>query len=276
LFPLPFRDRRASLEKASRHGSLRAGHAWIVAACVLAAAVPQVARAAPPAGPPHVDTPAVSDPMLAPPPPAPSQVASWDEALTLLREHSPEYIASYESVERAAAQSRIALAAVLPTLTAQGSYTHQFHTETFSFAGQNIVAPYADTLVASASVQWNIVNPRALYAIGTAHENVRATELSFQDRRRTIALTLVHAMLSTLAASRVAELNRVGLRSALERLVLTQTRLQFGQGTPVDVDRAEQDVAASRATLIAGDETLRQAREALGAALGSTTALSAP
>ena len=44
--------------------------------------------------------------------------------------------------------------------------------------------------------------------------------------------------MATLAAERIAELNRVGLRTALERLTLTQTRLRFAKGTPLDVDRA--------------------------------------
>ena len=220
--------------------------------------------------------PAVSDPMLAPPPAAPRQVKSWDEALALLRAHSPDYITSYESVRRAEAQSRIALAAVLPTLNAQGSYVHQFFTETIPFGGASFVTPPPDLFAAGATLQWSVLNPRAMYAVGTARDNVRATALSFEDKRRVIALTVVNAMLSTLAAARVAELNRVGLRSALERLALTQARLQYGQGTPLDVDRAAQDVAASRALLISGDEALRQSREALGAALGSTTAMAAP
>jgi outer membrane protein TolC len=214
--------------------------------------------------------------MLTPPPAAPRQVKSWDEALSLLRAHSPDYITSYESVLRAEAQSRIALAGVLPTLNGQGSYLHEFFTLTIPFGGANIVTPPPDVFAASATLQWNVLSPRAIYAVGTARENVRATALSFEDRRRMLALTVVNAMLSTLAASRVAELNRVGLRSALERLALTHARLEYGQGTPLDVDRAAQDVAASRALLISGDEALRQSREALGAALGSTTAMAAP
>ncbi len=234
------------------------------------------AKAAPGYEEPHADTPLVSDAMLAPPPPAPRQVSSWDDALALLRSHSPEYIESYESVQRAEAQSRIALAAVLPTLSAQGGYVHQFMTESVTLAGVTFVTPPPDTFSAGATLQWNVLAPRAIYAVGTARRSARATALSFEDKRRTIAVTVVNAMLATLATARVAELNRVGLRSALERLALTQTRLQYGQGTALDVDRAAQDVAAARALLITGDESLRQSREALGAALGSTTATSAP
>jgi multidrug efflux system outer membrane protein len=217
----------------------------------------------------------VSDPLLAPPPPAPREVKSWDEALDLLRAHSPDYISSYQSVVRAAAQSRIALAAALPTLNAQGTYVHQFLTETIPFGGATLVVPPENTWGVNATAQWTI-SPRAIYAVGTADKNVEATNLSLSDKRRTIAGTVVGAMLSTLAASRVAELNRVSLRAALARLALTQTRLQFGQGTPLDVDRAEQDVAAARALIVSGDETLRQSREALGVAFGSPIATAAP
>jgi len=81
---------------------------------------------------PAYHPPAVSDPMLAPPPAPAQQIKSWEDALVLLRAHSPDYIASFESVKRAEAQSRIALAAILPVLSGQGSYIHQFVTETIA------------------------------------------------------------------------------------------------------------------------------------------------
>jgi outer membrane protein, multidrug efflux system len=244
--------------------------------CIVAAGwLASATASAQPKEQPEFHPPPVSDPMLAPPPPAPRQVASWDDALALLRAHSPDYISSYETVLRAEAQSRIALAAVLPTLNAQGTAVKEA-TETIAIAGLSLQSPPPNLLSVSATLQWSVLNPRALYAVGTARENTKAAALSFEDRRRVIALTVVNAMLSTLAAARVAELNRVGLRSALERLALTQARLQYGQGTPLDVDRAAQDVAASRALIISGDEALLQAREALGAALGSTTPIAAP
>jgi outer membrane protein, multidrug efflux system len=226
-----------------------------------------------PPAPAAAESPA--DPLLTPPPPAPREVRSWDDALALLRAHSPDYITGYQSILRAAAQSRIALAAVLPTLTGQGSYIHQFFTESIPFDGAVLVAPPVDTFAATATAGWNI-SARGIYAVGTADKNIAATKLSFEDKRRLIATTVVGAMLATLATARVAELNRVGLRAALERLALTKSRLEYGQGTALDVDRAEQDVASARATIISGDEALRESRENLGAALGSPIATAAP
>src|SRR5277367_5408537 len=96
---------------------------FVAAACLATAGATANAQPQPE---PAYHPPPVSDPMLAPPPAPAQQIKSWDDALALLRTHSPDYVASYESVKRAEAQSRVALAAVLPVLSGQGSYVHQF------------------------------------------------------------------------------------------------------------------------------------------------------
>lgn len=228
-----------------------------------------------PAGAPAVAQPEVSDPMLAPPEAAPAELRSWDEAIAMMR-RSPSYLTSAAEVERALAQRRIALAAVLPTLTGSAGYLHNFNTVTIPSGGSTIVAPPATIWSASATASWNIVNPRGIHGIGTADLATGVAHLTLADRRRVLAGSVISAMLATLAAGRVAELDRVGLHTALERLALTQTRFRLSRGTELDIDRAQQDVAAARALLINGDEALRQAREALGQALGSATPLAVP
>src|SRR5579859_2998389 len=121
-------------------------------------------------GPAPSSTP-TSDALLAPPPEAARLIQSWDEAIALIRAQSPDYVSSYESVVRAEAQRRIALAAVLPVLNAQGSYIHQFHNEVITFPTTpplSFVSPPSDTFTVGASVAWSILNPRALYAVATA------------------------------------------------------------------------------------------------------------
>ncbi|HEY1557501.1 MAG TPA: TolC family protein [Kofleriaceae bacterium] len=220
-------------------------------------------------------TPEVTDPMLAPPAPAPMELHSWDEALQMLR-RAPDFLTSVAAVERAVAQRRIALAAVLPTLVGQGSYVHNFNTLSVPFGTSTLIVPPPTVWSATGTASWNAINPRGLYGIGTADLQIEVASLSLADRRRVLATSVVSAMLSSLAAARVAELDRVGLRAALERLVLTRTRLEFAKGTALDVDRANQDVAAARAQLIDGDESLRQSREALGEALGTATPIAVP
>jgi outer membrane protein TolC len=214
--------------------------------------------------------------MLAPAPPAPLRVASWDEVLRLIRTKAPSYTTSAQAVEVAQGAARIALAGVLPSLTVEGGFTHQFLSETVTLGGQSFVTPAPNVVTAQGTLAWNVFSPRALHGLGTAHRSVDAANLSFEDARRQIALGAVDVFLATLAQERVSELNRVGLRTALERLALTEGRLRFGQGTQLDRDRALQDVVTARDQLITGDESLRQSRESLGLLLGLEGQVDAP
>ncbi len=262
-------------------------HFLIALVLALVVGLPVSARAAPPDTPgAGLQPPVVDDPMLAPPPPPARSIASWDDALALIRAQSPDYRSAAEAVRRASAQREIALAAVLPTVGAQAAYTHQFLSPLkATLAGltpNNTIVPFpfstppTDVTTLGGTVSWTAINPRGIYGVGTADRAIEASERTFEDQRRQVASAAVDAMLATLAAARVAELNRVGLRASLERLALTRARLQFGQGTELDVDRALQDVAASRLAIVSGDESLQRAREALGRELGSRDALSPP
>jgi outer membrane protein TolC len=262
-------------------GALLMGVSWVHPAL----AVPE------PPTPAAVETDAAADAMLAPPPPAPRIVASWDDALALIRAKAPDYLSGAEGIRRAEAQREIALAAVLPTLSAQGQYTHQFlspfQANLAGVAGNpnaasprvvsfTLVSPAVDDVQVGATLTWSPLNPRSVYGLGTAKRQIEEAQLTFEDQRRRIAIAAVDAMLATRTALRVAELNRVGLRAALDRLSLTRARLAYGQAPAVDVDRALEDVATARQTLLRGDESLRQAREALGVLLGSATATAPP
>jgi outer membrane protein TolC len=224
--------------------------------------------------PPSMPVPTVSDPMLSPQPDASKKIQSWNDALSLVRSRSPDYLINFDTIARAEAQTRIALASLLPTVNGQGTYAHNFLQISVPLGPVTITTPPADVFTAAASASWVPLNARAYYDYETAKKAVNATTLTFEDKRRQIAANVVTAILATLSSARVADLNRVGLRSSLERLHLTEARLQFGQGTPLDVDRANADVAASRRSVIDGDESVRRAHEALGVALGSRDPIS--
>jgi outer membrane protein TolC len=60
----------------------------------------------------------------------------------------------------------------------------------------------------------------------------------------------------------------VGLRDALERLSLAEKSTRAGASTEIDLARTRQDTELVRAQVVSADESVRQAREALGLALG--------
>jgi outer membrane protein TolC len=237
---------------------------------------PQPAAAPAPAMP---VTPEVDDPMLAPVPRPSTEISTWEDALKFVRARSTDLRIAVEQVVRAEAASRIALAGALPTLNASGDFTHNFifvnstgPTGAKDAAGtpiyKTVGSPYPSYFNGSALLTQPVLALRAWYNIGTASRNEDIARLSVEDAKRTIALNVANAIVGVVTAERLAELNRVGLRNALARLDLAQRKSTLGSGTGLDVVRARQDVETARATLVSGDESLRQAREALGLALG--------
>jgi outer membrane protein, multidrug efflux system len=216
--------------------------------------------------------PEVSDPMLVELPRPQRQLGSWQEALTQLRARSTDLATAYAEVLKAEAQSRIALAALLPTITGTATVTHQLITSQ-SNAGYvstttSTVSTSSDTLAGSLSLTQPLVDVKAWYDLRTARAAEVIQRLGVQSVKRSMTLSLATAVVSVVTAERVAEINRLSLRSALELLELTKKKAVLGTAMGLDVVRAEQNVSSTRSSIVSGDESLRQAREALGLALG--------
>lgn len=251
-----------------------------------------LAQPAPPKAPPAAQPPSptqapaitVDDPLLAPVPPAAKVLGSWKEALSIITSRSADLAIATQEIHRSEGLARQALAAALPSLNATGTLTHQllFQGTTTGVSTATGMAcqlgqpqcvstgngPVNPTATAAITASVPILQPQRWYAIGTANKAVESTKLSVDDKHRTVLAGVANAIVAVFTAERVAELNRVGLRSSLERLDLTRRKQRLGDGTQLDVLRAEQDAATTRGTLVTGDESLRQSREALGLALG--------
>jgi outer membrane protein TolC len=235
--------------------------------------------AAPPADAlPELPKVEVSDPLLAPIAGAPHQLNSFHDALTTIAARSTDLAIQVQEVERAEGASRQALAAALTTVNAQGSISQNLLSGTTGVdANGNPVTGYSGpTATASITASQPILAPRAWYAIKTAHLNVKAVQQLTEDKRRTVLGQVAGSIVAVYTAERVAEINRVSLRSSLQRLNLAERKTKLGDGTRLDVLRAQQDTALARGQLIAGDEALRKAREALGLSLGSNEAYGVP
>ncbi|MBS2015160.1 MAG: TolC family protein [Deltaproteobacteria bacterium] len=265
--------------------ALGAGTLWT---CLAGAAH---AQPAPPSGPPAPGrpgepapatptaipaAPTVDDPMLAPIARPKVEIATWEEALNHVRARSTDIRIAAQEVARAEGLQRVALAGALPSISASGTYTHnlitneslQFDRSGNTFVQAPVRVPFPDFVTGQISVVQPALALRAWYAIKTSSISTDAAKLSYEDAKRQIALNVANAIVGVVTAERIAELNRAGLRNALQRFDLTARKSALGAATGLDVVRARQDVEVARATLVAGDETLRQARESLGLALG--------
>lgn len=224
----------------------------------------------------------VSDPLLTPAPAAPQELQSWNEALTLLRQRSTDLQAVLGQVEVAAGTWRIALANLLPSVGGTLSVQYNVLNPNIPAVGGGVgggigggvsgAAGFTPTELLGIGVltaNVPVVDLASLYALGSAKESRRTANLSLAETRRQLTRGLAQALVSVSSNERLAEVNRVNLRTALERLALAQRRFELGAGTRLDVVRVEQDAQAARRNVVTGDENLRQAREALGLALGT-------
>ena len=191
---------------------------------------------APPDPAPEKSTPAieVSDPLLTPVPAAPQQVASWDEAIELLRQRSTDLRLALAQVEAAVGQRRVALAGLLPTVLGNISVQYNllgptsYNGVTSTGTGYTTTTPLGTgTLTASQT----LFDLRAFQSLRAADAARHATELSLDETRRQLTRTLGQLLAREASSERLADVNRSNLRSALERLAIAERRLQLGAGT---------------------------------------------
>jgi outer membrane protein TolC len=126
----------------------------------------------------------------------------------------------------------------------------------------------ATTWSGNLVLQGTLINIQQFDQISIDELNEDVARLSVDDEKRTLALSLANQIVAVVTAERSAEINRVGLKVALEQLEITRRKQALGAANGLDVVRAEQNAANARSQLVSGDETLRESREALGLALG--------
>jgi multidrug efflux system outer membrane protein len=225
----------------------------------------------------------VDDPMLTPVPPPLHVITTWEDATRMMRARSTDLRRAHDDVLKAEADSRTALGAVLPTLSATGTASHTI-LPTASSGGGSVIdtgTPAGAQAVSGAGGGRNsltgslrlavpLIDFKGWHNVGTARVNEEVARLSYADLERTTAAALASAIADNVTAERLAEIGRLGLRNALERQALAEAKERTGTGTGLDIVRAKQDVAVARSALVDNDESLRRSRDALGLAVGLT------
>jgi outer membrane protein TolC len=241
------------------------------------ATAPALAQQDPLLSAPPPFQPQVDDPLLVPAPPAPKLVGSWEEALGLARERSTDLRIAEANVERAEGRWRQALSTLLPNARASAGVAYDILNpgSSVGLTGTPVTVPATAArqptvplASATVSLTQSVVDVGAWRGLSSARSAQGSAEANLQDIQRRLTLGLARTLVATVAAERAAEINRVGLRRALERAALAQRSFELGAGTQLDVVRVRQDVEVARQSLIAGDEQLHRAREALGLSLG--------
>lgn len=222
--------------------------------------------------------PVIDDPMLQPAPRPPREIASWQEARALMFERSTELRSAEAGLLRAEGLWRQSLSSLLPNVRATAGVAYDLlNPDSPPIAGAGAGAalsgssgndPTVPVGTAAVTLNQSIVDLSAWRGLDGAEASERSAESNLDDVRRRVTQTLARTLVAVVAAERAAEINRLGLRQALERAALTERTFELGAAARLDLVRVRQDVAVARSALISGDEQLRRTREALALALG--------
>src|SRR5262249_32558245 len=153
------------------------------------------------------------------------------DALAELRARSTDLRIVLDEIERSQGQWREALAASLPTLTGNASVTYNLlRGEQTICAGTCVTVNILDawSYGANLTATQPLFAPRAWHAVKTASVVRETAELSAEDQKRLLTIGLANSVVSVVTAERVSEINRVGLRAALDRLALARRRVALG------------------------------------------------
>jgi outer membrane protein TolC len=216
-------------------------------------------------------------------PPAPEvMLTGWGEAVGRLRARSVELRTALAQLELAGAQGRLALAPLLPTVSASLSLQERLAggggslvVEGGGGGGINVgdgggeSRPTSPLLALRANATQSVINVPAWQQLSAARARQRAATASAQDTWRLLVRELALGLVSVVAAERVVEINRMGLEQARERHRLTVEAERLGAGRKLDALRTARDLEVARAELLSSVESLRRARAGLGLALGA-------
>jgi outer membrane protein, multidrug efflux system len=234
---------------------------------------------------PSPPAPAPSDPLLVPLPAEAETIGSFDEVLTKLRRGSDTLEIAAARARAAAAQSRQALAALLPLFQGSASVTYDLLNPDTAPGGAGAGGGATSGGTASSGIGASGV-PTSPLGVGqltarvplidaslwqgraAARANEAASAASLADTERLLVLSLASTLIGVLSAERAASLSQVGLGNALEREHLVKRTMELGTGTRLDLVRAQQDTRLARGDVLAGLERAVQARESLGVLLG--------
>lgn len=212
---------------------------------------------------------------LAPPAHA-ERILTLEEALALGRQNSRDLGAARARLEQAAAGVTQAWVALLPTLTVQGKYTHNYREVTLDLSRQNEVlfgmgqiiardagnpilandlASYEtgvrsatptnfviqkrEQLDAAANLTVPLVVPSAYPALDAAKKTVASARATFEVSETTILFAVAQAFFTSAGADEIVVARRHAIEVARTTLVNAQARLEAGVVNRVEVMRAE-------------------------------------
>src|SRR5690606_8117286 len=197
--------------------------------------------------------------------PVAARTVTLREALELARATAPSMIAAQSAVDIAEANQLQTRGSLLPSLTANGSYSNSSNERFDQSTGRLVSQNYSAALQAGYDI---FTGGRRLAQLRGAGADVAAAEANRRAEWFATTLVTTQAFYGAAAAEDIVRSAQQRLERARQQLVFAQTRLDVGTATQSDVLRAELEVGNAELALIDAQTSLRSPMLQLGRLIG--------
>ncbi len=234
------------------------------------------------------------------------RVLTLDEVLRIARQQSRDVAAARARRQQTDVGVEQAWSALLPTLSAQGKYTHNYKqveldTSTFSLGVLNLSEAIRTTTITSNPAesaamtafqnqvrstfgppavlqqrnQWEgvaqltlpLIAPAAYYGLAAANRASQAAAATYDSTEATVLLQAAQAFYGLAGAQELLTARRHAVEVARETYAVAKSRLEAGVTTKVDLQRAQVALIRAKQAEIEAADVLAQAQRLLATLL---------
>jgi outer membrane protein TolC len=235
-----------------------------------------------------------------------------DDALALARQHNRDLRAGRAQLSQAQDYVLQVRAALLPTVTSQGKYTHNYKAVTFNFSAfqagtvglaQTIRATTTNAMEAAALDQYiaqtnamiaatppieiqlseqldasgsaivPLIAPSTWYALKAAHASERSSEASYDVNEASVLVGVAQAYFAAAGADELVRARQEAIQVAQQTLQMAKDRFSVRVATRLDVTRAETALVRAQQNLVEAENTQAAAYRGLATQIGTHEAL---
>jgi outer membrane protein TolC len=191
------------------------------------------------------------------------------DALARLDHQSLTLVQSRSRAAEASAITRQSASALLPTLTAQGSYVRNSdEAAVVRPGGPTLFIQPLEQRTATGALRVPLIVPNAWFELAQSRDAARAADASAAATRLQVRTGFAQAAFASAAGEEIVAASARAATSAAELVRSAQRRVQAGTAAPLDVLKAEAEEVRRESDLARARADLARSRLALGILLG--------
>jgi outer membrane protein TolC len=191
---------------------------------------------------------------------------TFDRAIELGRKQNLDLGAARARLDQSRTAVEASWAALVPTVTAQGRYTHNDREVAFRLPGApaETVIQQGDALDGVLAVQAPLVVPGAYPQLSAAKRSVEAARANTDAATATVLLAVAQAFYAAAGADELVTAREHAVEVTQRTLTDARTRFDAGRVTRVEVMRAEVALVRAQQAVLEAAEVRDQAYRGLG------------